>query len=518
MQDAIKYLHPLELKVLFYFQVQLSYQKQSISASDIVTNTTLLEGQINQAISWLLGKSYIEEREKTVSIWYERTPFGEEWNSNKTPYRRIIEYVQNNTQSYGLQDIAKSLNIEAKDIGSAFGVLSKAHVLRLNCDKQVEYIDGAEYPFDLVNLELLLQKKDIEESQLTAEQIHVIEQYAKKRGSSSVPFRRIEREQIQYALSNEGIQSIEKAKKLGLTGEEIGSLTVQMLKDKSWEAKSFRSYNISLPPNRVSMGKRNSYSQFLQNVKDQLVGLGFEEFDGSLVQTEFWNSDALFMPQFHAARDIHDVYYLDDPTHAKTIDEPWLSNVAKVHEDGGNTGSRGWKYSFDKHFTKRLILRSQGTVMSAKTLPHANIPGKYFGILRVFRRDKIDSTHLSDFYQTEGIILGKDVNLRTLLGLLRVFAEEIAHAEEVRYVPGYFPFTEPSIEVHIKHPKIGWMELGGSGIFRPEVTAPLGIHVPVAAWGIGIDRMATMQMNISDLRNLFSYDLEKVLYRKTIMQ
>ena len=129
----------------------------------------------------------------------------------------------------------------------------------------------------------------------------------------------------------------------------------------------------------------------------------------------------------------------------------------------------------------------------------------------------MDATHLSDFYQTEGIILGKEVNLRTLLGMLEMFAVEVAGAEEVKYVPGYFPFTEPSIEVHIKHPKLGWFELGGSGIFRPEVTKPMGIpeDVHVAAWGIGIDRMALMALGLNDLRELFCEDIERVRLRRT---
>jgi phenylalanyl-tRNA synthetase alpha chain len=126
----------------------------------------------------------------------------------------------------------------------------------------------------------------------------------------------------------------------------------------------------------------------------------------------------------------------------------------------------------------------------------------------------VDATHLSDFYQTEGIVLGEEVNLRTLLGFLEMFALEVAGAREVKYVPGYFPFTEPSVEVHIKHPVLGWFELGGSGIFRPEVTASLGVHVPVAAWGIGIDRMALMALGLNDLRELFSYDIENVRLRR----
>jgi phenylalanyl-tRNA synthetase alpha chain len=256
--------------------------------------------------------------------------------------------------------------------------------------------------------------------------------------------------------------------------------------------------------------------QFVEGVKDKLISLGFEEFDGSLVETDFWNSDALFMPQFHAARDIHDVYYIKEPTHAREIEEPWFSRVAAAHENGGDTGSRGWQYTFDRDFTRRLILRSQGTVLSARQLAKAKVPGKYFGIVRCFRYDKVDATHLADFYQTDGIILGEDVNLKTLLGMLEMFATEVAGATDVKYVPGYFPFTEPSVEVHIKHPILGWFELGGSGIFRPEMTAALGVNVPVAAWGIGIDRMALMALGLRDLRELFSYDIEDVRLRRSV--
>jgi phenylalanyl-tRNA synthetase alpha chain len=299
-----------------------------------------------------------------------------------------------------------------------------------------------------------------------------------------------------------------------MTGEELGALTPKMLSTGSWRGKNFRSYNVQSPPTRVLLGRRNPYNAYLTWVKDKLISLGFEEFDGPLVETEFWNGDALFMPQFHSARDIHDVYYVKEPAHAKSIEQPYLDQVAATHENGWKTGSRGWGYTFDHDFTRRQVLRSQGTVLSAKTLPKAKVPGKYFGIVRCFRYDQVDATHGADFYQTEGIVLGREVNLRTLLGLLKMFAEEVAGAEEVRYVPGYFPFTEPSIEVHIKHPKLGWFELGGSGIFRPEVSQALGVDVPVLAWGLGIDRMALIHLGLNDLRELFTPDIERVRMRR----
>jgi phenylalanyl-tRNA synthetase alpha chain len=337
---------------------------------------------------------------------------------------------------------------------------------------------------------------------------------AKKRGASDAAFRIIEKEIVFYSLKDTVEELLSALDAAGISGNEIGSLTPKMLSTGEWKNANFRGYNISVPPARLIPGRTNPYVNFLESVKDKLSSLGFEEFDGPLVETEFWNSDALFMPQFHAARDIHDAYSLKNPTHAKSIEEPFLTNVAQAHTDGGNTGSRGWNYAFDRDFTRRLILRSQGTVLSAHQLAKAKIPGKYFGIARCFRYDKVDATHLSDFYQTEGIVLGNEVNLKTLLGFLEMFAIEIAGATDVKYVPGYFPFTEPSIEVHIKHPVLGWFELGGSGIFRPEVTKPMGIDVPVLAWGIGIDRMALMALGLNDLRELFSNDIEQVRLRR----
>src|SRR6185312_14977147 len=113
-----------------------------------------------------------------------------------------------------------------------------------------------------------------------------------------------------------------------------------------------------------------------------------------------------------------------------------------------------------------------------------------------------DATHATDFFQVEGIVLGEDINFRTLLGLLNLFAREVAHAKEIKFLPAYFPFTEPSVELHVRHPRLGWMELGGAGLFRPEV------NVPVIAWGLGLDRMAMVALGIHDIRDLFSPDLE----------
>ena len=513
IKTLIKNLHPLETKVLLNYSV-----KDILTSERLSKDLGYKEGHSNQAFSWLSAKQLLSELTRTPHTYFELTDFGRAVAKNGSAEQRIISFLKENG-AHTLPEIAEGTALESKDVGSAFGALRAEGVLKMNDEKKVEYT-GAEIPQRILVAKNLIEKAlnsenaQLDAANLSKEEIEVMAGLTKKRGVSETPFRTIERETVAYKLTDTFTQVVDALKQAGITGNEIGELTPNMLSTGEWRKGVFRSYNISVPPARIIPGRTNPYVQFLESVKDKLCSLGFQEFDGPLVETEFWNGDALFMPQFHAARDIHDVYRIKNPTHAKYIEEPYLSNVAAVHKNGGNSGSRGWNYEFDHEFTKRLIMRSQGTVLSAHQLHSAEIPGKYFGIVRCFRYDKVDATHLSDFYQTEGIVLGEDVNLRTLLGFLEMFAVEIAGASEVKYVPGYFPFTEPSIEVHIKHPKLGWFELGGSGIFRPEVTKAMGIDVPVLAWGIGIDRMALMALGLNDLRELFSEDIEKVRLRK----
>ena len=512
--SVAKTLHPLEVRIL------LAYGPGSImDGAEVRRNLGYREGQENQAFSWLVGKGLIEETGRTQSTWFEMTPLGEEFSLKGSPERRIYELVSLEGPT-SLPELAAALGLDQKSVGSAFGILSKSGSLMMDESKRATRIQASSLPGRILILENLLAKASaaggpLAETLLSTEEIEVMKSVARKRGAGDAPFRIAEREKVDYTVTAAATEVRDALVALGVTGEELGSMTPAILESGSWKTSSFRPYNIGVAPARTIPGRKNPYVEFLESVKDKLVSLGFEEFDGNMVETEFWNSDALFMPQFHSARDIHDVYHIDEPREAKFIEEPHLTNVAAAHENGGNTGSRGWSYNFDREFTKRLILRSQGTVLSARQLPKARIPGKYFGIVRCFRYDKVDATHLSDFYQTEGIVLGDEVNLRTLLGFLEMFAVEVAGAKEVKYVPGYFPFTEPSVEVHIKHPVLGWFELGGSGIFRPEVTKSLGIDVPVLAWGIGIDRMALMALGLNDLRELFSPDLEAVRLRRS---
>ena len=512
--QTVRELHPLEVKVLLHFK-----EGQPVTHAGLIDSLGYNLGQANQALSWLAAKGFAVETGRTSRTLFEITDFGRDCAARGTVEQRIAALVRDGG-ALALPEIAQKLSIEPKDVGSAFGGLSKDKVLAMDGEKRATLAPGG---WEIVAareaaIQSLLKRAEagpMDEASLTPAEKDLAGSQAKKRGAAGSLFRLAEREEPTFAITPEGAAAGTALAAAGTTGEETGALTPEMLKTGAWKNAKFRRYNIDVPPTRMTVGRSNPYCAFVAGLKDKLASLGFEEFDGPLVETEFWNGDALFMPQFHSARDIHDVYYVKEPTHAKSIQQPWLDQVAATHENGWKTGSRGWSYAFDRDFTRRLILRSQGTVLSAKTLPTAKVPGKYFGVVRCFRYDKVDATHLADFYQTEGIVLGDEVNLRTLLGLLKMFAEEVAMAKEVRYVPGFFPFTEPSVEVHIKHPTLGWFELGGSGIFRPEVTEPLGIKVPVLAWGLGIDRMAMSSMGIHDIRELFTNSIEDVRSRRS---
>ena len=509
--NSVEQLHPLEVRTLRAAGAQAPF-----TAADVMAAAGLNLGQCNQAFSWLQGKGLVVERERVSELRYELTELGEQYRRDGLPEERIVALLRD-AGPLPMPEIAARLGLEQRDVGSAYGALARDGVLAMDGARQVSAAGGASARVAAVRglLDRLAGGGSVAAEALVAAQREQAAALSRKRGAARGVFRAVETETVSFALTPAGAEMRRAAAEAGLSGEEVGALTPDMLADGSWRRVQFRRYNVNSPPGRVLLGRRNPYTAYLDQVRDQLTALGFEEFDGPLVETNFWCCDALFMPQFHAARDEHDVYFIKEPRHASHLTEPYLERVAATHADGWQTGSRGWGYRFDPDFARRTILRSHGTVVSAKTLTRAKVPGKYFGIMRCFRPDDVDASHLADFYQTEGIVLGEHVNLKTLLGLLKLFAEEVAGADsaDVRYEPAYFPFTEPSVEVFIRHPTVGWIELGGSGIFRPEVTRPLGVDVPVLAWGLGIDRMAMMSLGIDDIRDLFSPDLDQVRRR-----
>jgi phenylalanyl-tRNA synthetase alpha chain len=133
-------------------------------------------------------------------------------------------------------------------------------------------------------------------------------------------------------------------------------------------------------------------------------------------------------------------------------------------------------------------------------------PRKVFCIGKVFRRESMDATHLPEFIQIDGIIIDENASLATLFGTLTEFYRKMG-AREVRFRPSYFPYTEPSVEVFAHLGRLGWVEMGGAGVFRQEVTKPLGCPTRVLAWGLGLERLAMMRFDVTDIRNLYWADI-----------
>lgn len=302
-----------------------------------------------------------------------------------------------------------------------------------------------------------------------------------------------------------------------LTGEirvtrEIAALTKELIESGMWKEVRLKRYDVTARPPKVYPGRFQIYAEFLDEVREILIGLGFEEVRGPYVEAEFWNFDALFQPQDHPAREIHSSYVLEYPQEANLRDLELVERVRRVHEDGWITGSTGWGYKWSFNIARRLVLRTQTTAVSARTIAsRKKLPLKIFSIDHVFRPDVLDRTHSMDFHQCEGVVMDKGLNVKHLLGFLATLAMELGFKrDEIRFKPDYFPFTEPSVETLVKHERLGWVEVLGAGMFRPEVLAPFGIdskEVGALAWGIGIGRLAMARLGIEDIRDLHSRDL-----------
>lgn len=496
-------LHPLELALLQWLVVH----GESTDAESI-PGTGLDGGSYRRAAQWLLARGHAESVSSKTTVRVGLGPAGAEYlRKNTIPELALVEMVAGGATT--LQQVQENQLFRKDQWGSALGAVMKAKVLSGNPGELKPGSGGAGVFRQLWEevYESIRRGESPLLDCLSPGVAALVRARAPRRGRGNAEFILDEKTETTLAATGQGRRALALAEKTGT----VGALTREMLASGEWKNAVFRRYQVDIPPARIHTGRLHPYGVFLDQVRNRFTSLGFEEMTGPLAENEFWNNDALFMPQFHAARDIHDAYYLEEGAMVPPPDEETLERVASVHRHGGDTGGRGWQYNFSRDKTLQPVLRSQGTALSARTLASGpRIPGKYFGIAKCFRYDQVDATHLPDFFQVEGIVLGENIDLRHLLGLLKLFAEEIAGAREYRYAPAYFPFTEPSVELHVKHPGLGWFEMGGAGLFREEVTAPLGVEVPVIAWGLGLDRMALLAMGLSDIRDLVTPDLVRL--------
>jgi len=290
--------------------------------------------------------------------------------------------------------------------------------------------------------------------------------------------------------------------------EEVSQLSPELIRTGGWRRAKLRRFDVTVPGPVVYPGKIHPAQQIIQRVREIFLEMGFTEIRGPIVETAFWNFDALFQPQDHPAREMMDTFYLAHPRKGGLPKKDIVNAVAKTHENGWITGSRGWEYAWSPDEAKRLILRTHTTAVTIRYLAkHKGPPVKVFSVDRVYRNEKVDYKRLAEFHQIEGIVMDKGVTLRDLMGTLKEFYLKLG-LKKVQFWPSYFPYTEPSMQSTVYVPELkAWVELCGMGIFRPEVLAPLGIKYPVLAWGGGLERLIMLKLGVEDIRHLYRNDL-----------
>ncbi|GAW19365.1 hypothetical protein ANO14919_088510 [Xylariales sp. No.14919] len=308
--------------------------------------------------------------------------------------------------------------------------------------------------------------------------------------------------------------------------DEATDLTAEMLATASWKTATFKPYNFQALGAEQRAGALHPLNKVRTEIRNIFFELGFQEMPtNSFVESGFWNFDALFVPQQHPARDLQDTFYTSDPAIAGApSDHPYWENVKTIHQ-GGKYGSIGYRYPWSGDESLRLVLRTHTTAVSANMLHKLAAskgpdgrppPARYFSIDRVFRNESVDNTHLAEFHQVEGIIADYDLTLGGLMEFMDVFFGKMG-ITGLQYKPAYNPYTEPSMEIFSYHPGLGKIvEIGNSGIFRPEMLEAMGLpkEMRVYGWGLSLERPTMIRYGINNIRDLLGHKVDLSFVQK----
>ena len=494
LNEVIAHLHPKEKLVL------IGLQKGFVDAKDIARELGISLDAVIWASQLLKSKGLVEVEEH-VEFKYTLGDEGRKYIETCFPEVRLIAKVKSAGGEAPLSEL--ELERDESTFGISWALKRKwIEIKRRDAERVLklteEGLKSLEKPYLPMQVLLKLSRGE----QLSHEEKQVLAEL-KRRGDI---VRELRVKHVRLKLTKTGAE----VAKLIKPTEEVSELTRELIITGRWRKVYLRPYNVEVPTTIPVRGKKHPYREIIDEIREVLIGLGFEEVSSPPIEVNFWNCDSLFMPSDHPARGIHDIFYLKGTAQVSEVAPPEIwERVKTTHESGWTTGSTGWGH-WDPRLALRLILRSQTTAVSARylsVLKPEDLPKKIFTIDRNYRPDRIDSTHLPEFNQCEGIVVAENVNLRHLIGFIKSIAEAFG-IKEVKFQPAYFPFTEPSVVGYIKHPKLGWIEALPGGIFRPEVVRPLGLDVPVLAWGLGIDRLAMVALDIDDIRMLFTNNLE----------
>jgi len=288
--------------------------------------------------------------------------------------------------------------------------------------------------------------------------------------------------------------------------EEVGELTPEMLASGDWADVEFADYNVEADAAEYTPGKTHVLRQAAERVKDVLVGMGFREMQGPHADSEFWINDCLFMPQDHPARTHWDQFALDVPP-MEDVPEDLMDAVEDAHRDGVGPDGDGYHSPWTEEMAREVDLRGHTTSLSMRYLSGHQVgdlepPQRFFSVEKVYRNDTLDATHLLEFFQIEGWVMAEDLSVRDLMGTFTEFYSQFG-ITDIQFKPHYNPYTEPSFELFGRHPRTGELiEIGNSGIFRPEVLEPLGVECDVMAWGLALERLLMLVSGFEDIRDV----------------
>jgi phenylalanyl-tRNA synthetase alpha chain len=494
-REVAERLHENERKLLLELK-----ERGSASTDELAQLTGLSRDAVEKASGWAETKGVISFREK-VSQFYSLTNEGKSYALHGLPEQNLRKKLMFGPQEVSnLKNSFEGLNIALAWIRrNGWADIKKGRIELTESGKEVTEV------LEERLLEHLNRSEPVNGDEFNQNEREALEELIKRK--LVIKAERVDRNLTLTDFGRMIIPELEST----LSRRVITQLTPDILSNKEYIDASFQRYDVHLPAPNPTPGKRHFISQVIDYIRRFWVELGFKEMKGNYLELNFWNFDALYQPQDHPARDLADTFYMKTPYKGKLPESSLVEQVRQTHENGWTTGSTGWQYKWDPEFASRCVLRTHTTSLSvnqiAKLKPE-DLPGKFFSVGRVFRNETIDWNHLAEFYQTDGIVIGEGVNFRDMKGYLKAYMEGLG-VEKFRFRPGYFPYTEMSMEAEVWiEDREAWMELFGAGMFRPEVVKPLiGIDVPVLAWGPGFDRLVMQSYKVNTIKELYSNDV-----------
>lgn len=482
MQDIANSLHPLERKVL-------PVLKDGMELNDIADASGLKNVEVMRALQWLSNKGALTVKQETMEV-VSLDRNGEKYLKSGLPERRFLQSIKGETPVSKI-DVAKD------ELNICIGLLKGKDAITIKKDKDlvVSLTAAGKHMLDKESLEeKFIKKLPLELEKLGDEDRHALESLKKRKEIVKVDIGKV----WHVSLTELG-KKLSKSKLE--SGNTIETLTPVILQQGLWKGRTFRTYDIKVNVPKIYGGRIHPLQLVTDKVRRIFMDMGFKEMEGPWVETAFWCMDSMWIPQDHPSREMQDTFYLP---YVGTIPERIAKLVKAVHEAGGKSGSKGHGYKWSAELSKQLLMRTHTTATTYRYFGEKGIkaPAKYFYIGRVFRNEATDATHLPEFHQVEGFVMDEGLTLKDLMGYVKEFYARLG-VHKIKFKPTYNPYTEPSMECYGYNEETGkWVELINSGIFRPEALEPFGIKTPVIAWGLGVERLASLILKQNDIRNL----------------